>query len=511
MTIDTVTEGSGRTPPPDAATRPTTKTDSTAGPSSARWWILAVACLAQLMVVLDATIVNIALPTAQADIGFSVDDRQWVVTGYALAFGSLLLVGGRLSDLLGRKITLITGLVGFAAASALGGAAESFGMLISARVGQGIFGALLAPAALSLVTTTFTDARERGRAFAIYGALAGAGGAIGLILGGALTEYLSWRWCLYVNVPIAAAALIGALIFVRRSTRDDNAARLDLPGSVLSVAGLVSIVYGLANAETDGWTSTSTLGLIALGAALLCIFAWVETRVAVPLLPLRVLLDRNRGGSFLAVGIVGAGIFGVFLFLTYYMSTILGYEPLPTGLAFLPMVLGIMASTQVAPAVVQRIGVKVPVTAGFLVAAAGMLYFTRLELDSSYVTDVLPGLVVAGLGIGLVFAPAMSAATDRVDRDHAGVASASVNTFQQIGGSVGTAVFSAVAASAASDYLVGKNPANALVAANASLESYTAVFFWSAVVFALGAIISALVLRHGALTHDPDAAPTIAH
>jgi Na+/melibiose symporter-like transporter len=280
---------------------------------------------------------------------------------------------------------------------------------------------------------------------------------------------------------------------------------------VLSVAGLVGVVYGLANVETDGWTSPTTLGFIFTGVALLAAFAWVETRVANPLLPLTVLTDRNRGGAFLALATAGAGMFGVFLFLTYYLVTILGFEPLQSGLAFLPMIGGLMVAAQIAPNVVERIGVKVPVVLGFLVAALGMASFVNLGLDTSYVTGVLPGLVVTGFGIGFIMAPAMSAATDRVDRGHAGVASAAVNTFQQIGGSIGTAVFSAAAASAASDYLVGRTPANPSVLAQASLESYTTVFFWAAVVFALGAVVSGLVLRHGALVRDPEAAPVIVH
>lgn len=509
MTTPTVTNGTETAPGRAAAIDPSPE-GATGAASRARWWILIVACLAQLMVVLDATIVNIALPTAEADVGFSTDNRQWIVTGYALAFGSLLLVGGRLGDLLGRKATFLVGLVGFAAASAVGGAAASFEVLVAARAGQGVFAALLAPAALSLVTTTFTNPHERGRAFAIYGAIAGGGGAVGLILGGALTEYLSWRWCLYVNVPIAVIALIGALLLLPRSSRDTSAS-LDVPGSILSIAGLVGVVYGLANAETDGWTSPSTYGFILAGAALLAVFAYVETRVPNPLLPLTVLTDRNRGGSFLALALSGAGMFGVFLFLTYYLSTVLGYDPLPTGLAFLPMIGGIMVAAQVAPNVVERIGVKVPVTAGFLIAAAGMLLLTQLGLDSSYTTGVLPGLVVVGVGIGLIMAPSMSAATDRVDREHAGVASAAVNTVQQIGGSIGTAILSAVAASAAEDYLTGKNPADPTVLAQAGLGSYHSAFLASAILFAGGAVISVLLLRHGALVRDPDAAPVMAH
>ena len=494
---------------PATSRRPTTAED---GGGSRRWWVLAVVALAQLVVVLDATIVNIALPTAQADLGFGNDARQWIVTAYALAFGSLLLLGGRLADLFGRKLLFLVGLTGFAVASAVGGAAEGFGMLVTARAAQGVFGALLAPAALSLLTVTFAEGRDRGRAFAIFGAISGAGGAVGLILGGALTEYLSWRWCLYVNVPIAVAAIVGAVVVLpRREARAAGAPGFDVPGTVLSVAGLVSLVYGLGTAETDGWTSGTTLGFIGAGLVLLAAFVLVELRVAHPLLPMRVVTDRTRGGAFLAIGLVGAGIFAVFLFLTYFMSTVLGFEPLPTGLAFLPMIFSLMMSAQVAPTVVARIGVKVPVTLGFAVAAAGLLLFTRLGVDSGYWTGVVPGLVVVGLGIGFVMAPAFSAATLGVRAEDAGVASAAVNTFQQIGGSIATAVLSAVAASAAADALVGVDPSGPAALLEASVSSFTTVFAWSAAILAAGAVLSALLLPHGAIERDPDAAPVLAH
>ena len=475
-----------------------------------RWLILGVIALAQLAVVLDATIVNIALPSAQHSLGFSNDNRQWIITAYALAFGSLLLLGGRLGDLFGRKPMFITGLIGFAAASALGGAAGSFGVLVAARGLQGIFGALLAPAALSLLSVTFTDLKERGRAFAIYGAVSGGGGAIGLILGGALTEYLSWRWCLYVNVPVAVVAVIGAMLLLKKQPKAAHAPTLDVPGTIAIVAGLVSLVYGLATAETRGWSSVVTLGYIGAGVVLIAVFAWLETRAKHPLLPLRILLDRTRGGSFLAVGIVGGGMFGVFLFLTYYLSTALDYSPLKTGVSFLPMIVGIMITAQGSAPVVNRIGVKVPVTVGMLLATCGMLLFTQLELTSTYWAHIFPGLVIVGLGIGLVIAPAISTATQGVQDDDAGVASAAVNTFQQIGGSISTAVLSAFAAAAATDYMQGKVP-NQTSAAMAALNSYTTAFWWSAGIFAGGAVICGLVLRHGAVEKDPNAVPVMAH
>ncbi|WP_111766836.1 MFS transporter [Nakamurella deserti] len=475
-----------------------------------RWWVLGVAGLAQLIVVLDATIVNIALPTAQASLGFSNDNRQWLITGYALAFGALLLIGGRLSDLFGRRLMFTIGLLGFGAASALGGAAASFEVLLAARALQGVFGALIAPAALSLLTVTFTDAKERARAFAVFGAVAGSGGAIGLILGGALTEYASWRWCMFVNVPLAALAVVGAAVLLPRQVKAAVTQSFDVLGSIVIVLGLVSLVYGLAQAETEGFASPITLGFTAAGVVLIGIFGLVETRVAHPLLPVRILADRTRGGAYAAVAVIGAGMFAVFLFLTYYMSATLAFTPLQTGFAFLPMIGGIMISVQLTPAVVSRIGAKVPVTIGMLVAAAGMLYLTRLDLTSSYVTDILPGLIVMGLGIGAVMGTAFGAATLGVNAADAGVASAVVNTVQQIGGSVGTAVLSAVSAAAATSYL-SANGTTPATAAQAAMDSYTTAFWWAAGIFTLGAVVCGLLLRHGAVAVDPDAPKVVAH
>ncbi|MCL3820358.1 MFS transporter [Aeromicrobium wangtongii] len=474
-----------------------------------RWLILAVIALAQLIVVLDATIVNIALPTAQEALGFSNDSRQWIVTGYALAFGSLLLLGGRLSDLLGRRPMFITGLIGFAAASAVGGAAQNFEVLVGARVAQGVFGAVLAPAALSLLTVTFTDAKERAKAFAIFGAISGGGGAIGLILGGALTEYLSWRWVMYVNVPLAAIAVIGAALLLKKQPRSADAKGIDAPGSLLVIAGLGSFVYGLASAESDGWSSATTLICVIAGLTLLAVFAVVESRVKNPLLPLHIIWDRNRGASFLVVAFVGIGLFAVFLFLTFYVSLTLGYTPLETGFSFVPMILGIMATATGSAGLVARIGPKIPVFVGMLLAAVGMVLFAQLEVDSTYAAHILPGLIITGLGIGLSMAPAFSAATSGVDAEHAGVASASVNTFNQIGGSIGTAVLSAFAATATTDYLTGKAPSQANQAL-AAVHGYTTVFWWAAGVFVVGALLCGALFRPGPVAVNPDA-PVIGH
>ncbi|MFZ7089202.1 MFS transporter [Curtobacterium sp. RRHDQ10] len=459
-----------------------------------RWVVLAVIGIAQIMVVLDATIVNIALPSAQQDLGFGNDQRQWVVTAYSLAFGSLLLLGGRLADLFGRKNTLVIGLVGFALASMLGGLADTFGLLVAARALQGVFGALLAPAALSLLTTTFTDMKERARAFGIFGAIAGSGAAIGLLLGGVLTEYASWRWCLFVNLVIAAVALVGTFLFVPRPAKTARP-RIDYLGVVLITLGLVGIVYGFSNAETNGWDDAFTYVYLAAGVVLVAAFVFAETRVEHPLMPLRVVLDRDRGGALLAMGLVAIGMFGIFLFLTYYLEQTLGYSSLKTGFAFLPMPLSIMfSSTILGTRLLPRVGPKVLILIGGLTAAIGLALLTRTELDSGYAPVVLPGLIVIGLGMGLVFSSAFSTATSGVARQDAGVASAMVNTMQQIGGSIGTALLSTVFADVVRDQLVGTDGGK-LAQANAALTGYHTAFWISSCVLVLVGLAGGLVIN----------------
>jgi EmrB/QacA subfamily drug resistance transporter len=468
---------------------------------SRRWWILALLGLAQLMVVLDATIVNIALPSAQHALGFSNDARSWIVTGYALAFGSLLLLGGRLGDMFGRKRTLIVGLLGFALASALGGAAQSFGVLVAARALQGAFGALLAPSALGLLTTTFTNPAERGKAFGIYGAIAGGGGAIGLLLGGVLTEYLSWRWCLYVNLAFAVPAALGALTLLHGGA-DAARTRIDIPGTLTATGGVFALVFGFSRAETDGWGAPLTLGFLAAAVVLLIAFVAIEVRVRRPLLPLSVVSDRNRGGAYLAAGLVSIGMFGVFLFLTYYLQQTLGFSPIETGFAFLPMVGAVMVTATTATAtLLPRFGARPLIPTGMALAAAGMVLLTGIGIDSTYASDVLPGLLVMGLGIGLVMAPAMNTATAGVSAANAGVASAMVNTAQQVGGSIGTALLSTIAAHAASSY-DGPLPL-------AAVHSYTTAFWWTAAIFAASAVVTGLLLRSGA--PERASVPVLAH
>ena len=481
-----------------AATETIEATQQLANPHhDRRWLILALLGTAQLMVVLDATVVNIALPSAQKALNFSDANRQWIVTAYSLTFGSLLLLFGRFGDLFGRKRTLMIGLAAFGIVSAIGGAAQSFGMLVTARAFQGAAGALLAPSALGLLTTTFTEPRERGIAFGVYGATAGAGGAVGLLLGGVLTEYLSWRWCLYVNVIIAVPALLAAMALLTNQVPAERP-RLDVPGAVAVSLGLFLIVYGFSQAEPRGWTDWQTLGSLIVGVILLIVFAMIERQASHPLLPPRVVLDRNRGGSYLSVLISGAGLFGVFLFLTYYLQKTLNYSPVVTGLAFLPMVVMIIVSSTTSNAVLlPRFGPKPLVPTGMLLAALGMVILAQLGVHSTYASDILPALIVTGLGLGLIFAPSINTATLGVSQEDAGVASATVNSCQQVGGSIGTAFLNTIATTAVTSYLVGKAP-TPLVAAQAAVHGYTVAFWWAAGIFVFGALVSGTLLRPGA-------------
>ncbi|MCL8023861.1 MFS transporter [Nocardioides bruguierae] len=467
-----------------------------------RWLILAVLGLAQLVVVLDATIVNIALPDAQTDLGFDDAARQWIVTGYSLAFGSLLLLGGRLTGILGRRNTLMIGAIGFALASAVGGAAPSFEVLVAARVAQGVFGALLAPSVLSLMTVTFAGSKDRDKAFAVFGSIAGGGGGIGLLLGGALTSWVSWRWCMYVNLVMVAIVVVGALVFIPKQPRDPGGNHLDLRGAVLSVLGVFALVLGFAQSETDGWASVTSWGSLAAGVVLLGLFVWAENRSDHPLLPMRVLLDRTRAASYLTVLIAAVSMFGVFLFLTYYLQSSLGYSAIRSGVAFLPMIGSILVTAPVIGSMLRpRVGPRPLVPTGAVIAAIGMLWLSRIGVDTSYATHVLPGLILFGVGMGFVFSNAMSSATDNVRREDAGVASAVVNTSQQVGGSIGTSLLSSVAASAATAYAADHAGA-ADVAAAAAVHSYGVAFLWSAGFFLVAAVIAAVLYPSGRPASD---------
>ncbi|WP_194910458.1 MFS transporter [Catenulispora rubra] len=466
-----------------------------------RWKALAFIGLAQLMVVLDGTVVNIALPSAQHDLGFSDADRQWVVTAYALPFGALLLFGGRLADRLGRKRTFQVGVIGFALASALGGASVDTAMLLGARALQGCFGAMLAPSALSLVTVMFTAPAERAKAFGIWGSIAGGGAAVGLMLGGLLTQYLSWRWTMFVNVVFAVIAFAGAAITVREPTRHRDHGRLDFLGIFLVTGGLGSLVYGLSRAESDGWSARITISLLIAAGVALILFVIVEAISKAPLLPLRVVWNRDRGGAYLSLGLAIVGMFGAFLFLTYYLQAVQGMSPIRSGAAFLPMVGGMLiGATQISARLMTRVRPRYLMPPGFLLGSAGMLALTRINADSPYHTWVLPGTIALGLGMGCAFMPAMNVATGGVDPRDAGVASAMVNTSQQVGGAIGTALLSTLALSATRNYTVAHTDPNATsqqvatLHTQAQVHGYVIAFWWAAGLLLAAAVVSFVLI-----------------
>ncbi|MFJ2841548.1 MFS transporter [Streptomyces griseofuscus] len=451
------------------------------------------------MVVLDVTVMNIALPSVQHDLGFSDGARQWVITAYSLTFGGLLLLGGRLADLWGHKRALVTGIIGFAAASALGGAAVSTGMLIGARALQGIFGALLVPAVLSLMSVMFTDTKERAKAFGVFGALSGGGAAIGLVLGGVLTQALSWRFTLLINIVFGIIAVAGALRTLPVPPAGRPRPRLDVPGVVLASGGLVGFVYGLSHASGAGWSSAATLGPIGVGAVLLVVFALWQRQAASPLLPLRVLADRNRGGAYLAVSLAVIGNFGMYLFLTYYLQSVLDLSPVQAGAGFLPIAAAsVAASTQIGPRLAPRLPARAVMGPGFLVAAAGLLILTRITPDSSYWTVVLPGMLVTGLGLGTARMPAFSLGTLGARPEDAGIASAMVNTSQQVGGAIGTALLNTIAATSTATF-ASHHPDQA---AQALVHGYSTALWWAAGILTLAALTATLLI-----THDPRPRP----
>ncbi|WP_106401053.1 MFS transporter [Actinocorallia populi] len=476
--------------------------NDTALPDPRRWWGLVVIALAQLIVVLDMTIVNIALPSAQQDLGMTDGNRQWAITAYTLAFGGLLLLGGRLGDLFGRRRSFIIGLIGFAGASALGGAATGPGMLFAARALQGVFAALLAPAALSLLNTTFTDPRERGKALGVFGALAGAGGAVGMLVGGFLTEYLDWRWCLYVNAPVAAVAVVGALVTLKDPGRGTGA-RLDVPGAVLGTAGVLSVVYGFGEAESRGWDDTRVLALLIGGVVVLGVFWLWQTRARTPLLPLHIVKDRQRAGAFLTMVLVTVTMFGVFLFLTYYLQGIKGWSPLETGVAYLPMTACmIIGSTQISARLLHRVPARALMVPGLVLAAGGLAFLASMGVDATYSGHVLPGICMMGLGMGVTFMAAISTATGRVAPHEQGAASATLNTMQQVGGSVGIALLNTIAAGATADRLAdhrvdpaGQAPQVRAALAEATVHGYSVATWLSAGIILLAAVVAGVLIN----------------
>jgi EmrB/QacA subfamily drug resistance transporter len=462
------------------------------GANSRRSWSLAIICIAQLMIVLDASVVIVALPSAQHALHISVANRQWVVSAYTLVFGSLLLLGGRVADYVGRRRMFVIGLIGFGLASALGGLAQNQAMLFSSRALQGGFAAIMAPAALSILTVTFTEPHERARAFGVYGAIAGSGAAIGLILGGVLTQFASWRWTLLINTPIAIVTAVMARRVISES-RAEKRHSYDLPGAVTSTVGFFLLVFGFTEVTSHGWGSPLTASLLAGAAVMLVSFVVIELRAKHPLLPLRVVLDRNRGGAYLASLLVGCALLGTFLFLTYFLQATLHYSALRTGFAFLPFSAGIITGATVSSRLLPRTGPRTLMVSGLTLATLGLIWFTRLGVDSTYVAHVLGAEILTSIGMGLAFVPMSSTALIGVHEEHAGVASALVNATQQIGGALGTAFLNTVAASAAAAFIATRINSTSVVRA-AAVHGYTTAFEISALLLASAAVVSGLMI-----------------
>lgn len=450
-----------------------------------RWLALAAVSLATLMVVLDVSIINIALPQAQQQLGIAEANRHWVVTAYALTFGGLLLLGGKVADFAGRKRTLLISLVGFACASALGGIATTAPLFIAARALQGLFAAALAPAALALVNGSFTAPRERATAFGVYAAVQGTGGAVGLLFGGLLAEYTSWRWCMFVNVPIALVAAAAAGLTVRES-RAAGVRRYDIPGAILATGGAGALVAGFTLAAESGWQSAATLGTLAAAAGLLGAFVFTQARHPAPMLPLRILTDRNRGGTYLVSVLIGAGMFGVLLFITYFLQVTLGYLPLRAGLAFLPFSGGIVLGSLAVSALLPRTGPQPPMVLGMLLATLGMLWLTRVSGTSTWLSLVLPAEMLLGVGLGFVFVPLNSTALSGIEPNDAGVASALLNTTQQVGGALGVALLNALYTARTATHLL-ESPGDA---AGAALTAYRLVFAVGSGLFSVATLLT---------------------
>jgi EmrB/QacA subfamily drug resistance transporter len=476
-------------------------------PYPQRWLALAVIAVTVLMIILDATIVNIALPSVSKDLEISAATQQWIVTAYTLTFGGFLLLGGRIADFWGRKRTYLVGAAGFAIASAVGGLAVNEGMLFIARAAQGAFGALLGPASLALITVLFTDAKERAKAFAVYGAIAGGGSAVGLLLGGVLTEYADWRWCFWVNIPVAIVAIVAAIPFVPES-RAPGDSTYDVPGAILVTLGLTSLVYGFTRVaqaaqqhpDQSAWANGWAWFFIGGGIVLVAAFVVVELRVRNPLLPMRLVLDRNRGGAYLTSTLVGAGLIGAFFFLSLYFQQVLGYKPVEAGFASLPTTLGVLVSAGAASGLVPKIGPKPLMVLGGLMAAGGLYLMSFLTVDSSFWAIPFPGELLLGLGLGFTFVPLSNLALVGAGAHDAGAASAVLQAVQQVGASIGTALLAtisvaAITASITDAAQAGQNPRDPSVAISAQVDGYTTAFMWAAVLLLAGAIVAAVLIK----------------
>ena len=467
--------------------------------SERRWLILATVCIAQLMLLIDSTVVNVALPSAQRALHFSSANREWVVTAYVLAFGSLLPLGGRFSVLWGRKRMFVIGALGFAAASAVGGAAQSFTMLIAARAVQGLFGALVAPAAIAMIAVTFTDATERAKAFGVFGAISGGAGALGLLLGGVLTSYVSWRWCMFVNIAFAAVALLGALALMTNNANPDKP-RLDLLGTALATTGLFGVVFGAARAQTSGWGAAISMIPLIAGGVLLLAFLASQRRAAYPLMPLHVVGDRNRGSGLLVLLLATAAIFSMFLFLTYYFQGVLHYSPVRTGIAFLPLPLAIVvAASIVQGGLVSRLPSRAFIAFGLLLSAAGMFLLTRIGIHTHYYAWTLGGLTLVGLGAGTATLMALDMSSIGVAPQDVGVAGSLANVVQQIGPAIGIAILSTVTATATSHYITGHTGVRHLTA-HATVHGFTVAFWYGTAIFAMAAVMCTTLVRSGTRT-----------
>lgn len=474
-----------------------------------RWRTLFVVGISQLMLVLDSSIMNIALPHAKKALHISDANQQWVVTAYTLAFGSLLLLGGRIGDYVGRKKVLIYSLIGFAAASAFGGIANNQGELFAARALQGVFGAALAPSALAIISVTFTEPKERARAFGVMGAISAGGAAIGLIAGGILTQYFSWRWCLGVNLPISIFAALLAFKFVHDS-RAEGDRTYDIPGVISATIGLFALVYGFSRAASHGWGNSFTLSLFGISLVFLLAFISIERKAKNPMMPLRVVTERNRGGSYLGSMFVGAGLFAMFLFLGLYLQVILGYSPLKSGVAFLPFTAGIIVFAGIASQLLPKIGPKPLMIPGLFMGSIGLFLLSRITPTTAYATHVLPSLIIISSGMALVFIPLSTTSLHHVGSHDAGVASALVNTSQQIGGSLGTALLNTIAATAAASFVKSNAQLGKALPLFATTHGFTVAFKVGASLLLLGGIVlfffinigkDAVVESDGAVLH----------
>jgi EmrB/QacA subfamily drug resistance transporter len=474
-----------------------------------RWLVLVIVCLAQFMVILDATVVNVALPSIQADLGFSAADLQWVINAYTLVFGGFLLLGGRAGDLFGRRKLFLMGVAVFSFASLLNGLATSDTWLVCSRALQGLGGALVSPAALSIITTTFAEGEDRTKALGVWSAIAAGGGAFGLLIGGILTDLLSWEWIFFVNVPIGIATAALAIRYVPESRVASRTRGIDLPGAITVTAGLIVLVYAIVKATDYGWGSARTLGLAAIALALLAAFYVIERRSDAPLIRLGIFRIRSLAGANIVLLLVVGGLFAFFFFSSLYVQQILGYSPLEAGLAFLPVTAGIGIGAGIAQQLVKRIGVRITAAIGMVIAAFGLYLFSGVSVDGTYLSDVLPAVIPQSIGMGMTFVPVTLIATTNVGEEDAGLASGVFNTSQQVGGSLGLAVLSTLAADKTASVLGGLgHPPSSPERVAALLDGFQVAFIAATfLVLASAVLLMVLVRKQDVANIDVEAAP----